>query len=65
MKNNELARRLCAAFLSYQMGIGIEYAYKNYVAKTPGEFWQALSAVVLEQYKAWQSEIAARIKDSK
>jgi hypothetical protein len=40
----ELARRLCAAFISYQLGVGIATQYK----KTPenvGDLWYFLAAL--------------------
>src|SRR5690242_17335007 len=42
--DKELARRLCAAFVSHQMGVGIATQYK----KTPedvGELWYFLAAL--------------------
>ena len=42
--DKELARRLCAAFVSYQMGVGIATQYK----KTPedvGDLWYFLAAL--------------------
>jgi hypothetical protein len=41
--NSELGRRLCAAYISYRMGIGVEYALKKYVSDTPGQFWLSLA----------------------
>ena len=45
--DKELARRLCAAFISYQMGISITTQYK----KTPeevGDLWYFLAALAKE-----------------
>jgi hypothetical protein len=42
--NRELARRLCAAFISQQMGVGVATQYK----KTPedvGDLWYFLAAL--------------------
>ena len=42
--DKELARRLCAAFISYQMGVSITTQYK----KTPeevGDLWYFLAAL--------------------
>jgi hypothetical protein len=42
--DQELARRLCAAFISYQLGVGIATQYK----KTPenvGDLWYFLAAL--------------------
>ena len=42
--DQELARRLCAAFISYQLGIGVATQYK----KTPedvGDLWYFLAAL--------------------
>lgn len=42
----ELARRLCAAFISQQRGIGLEYALKRYVPDQIGPYWIGLASVV-------------------
>ena len=45
--DTELARRFCAAFVSYQLGIGIATQYK----KTPeevGDLWYFLAALAKE-----------------
>jgi len=42
--DQELARRLCAAFISYQLGVGVATQYK----KTPedvGDLWYLLAAL--------------------
>ena len=42
--DQELARRLCAAFISYQLGVGVATQYK----KTPedvGDLWYFLAAL--------------------
>jgi hypothetical protein len=42
--DQELARRLCAAFISYQLGVGVATQYK----KTPedvGDLWYFLISV--------------------
>ena len=57
--DTELARRLCAAFVSYQMGVAIGTQYK----KTPeevGDLWYFLAALATELARAGQS---ARLKD--
>lgn len=45
---DELARRLCAAAISYNLGIkGIDYTLKNHVGEGPiGEYWVALARKV-------------------
>lgn len=46
---NELARRLAAAAISYQLGLrGVDYALKTYVSEEPGELWQELAETVTE-----------------
>ncbi len=49
--NEELGRRLAAAYISYQMGITIGYAYKHYTPqdKPVGSFWVNLA----EQVTQW------------
>ena len=45
--DKELARRLCAAFLSYQMGVTVATQYKN----TPddvGDLWYFLASLAKE-----------------
>lgn len=37
---NDLARYICAGWLAYRMGIGVEYALRRYVPALPGAFWQ-------------------------
>jgi hypothetical protein len=53
--DQELARRLCAAFLSYQLGVSMATQYK----KTPedvGDLWYFLAALA--------KELARRSQDS-
>ena len=59
--DKELARRLCAAYLSRQMGVSITTQYK----KTPedvGDLWYLLAALADTGVKENQ---AARCKDSR
>lgn len=43
----ELGRRLCAAYISYQLGISIGYAYKTHTSpETIGPYWRALASAV-------------------
>ena len=44
--NHELARRLAAAFVSHQLGIGMDYAMKTYVDQSVGAFWLDLAELV-------------------
>ena len=44
--NHELARRLAAAFISHQLGIGMDYAMKTYVDQSVGAFWLDLAELV-------------------
>jgi hypothetical protein len=51
--DRELARRLCAAFVSYQMGVTVATQYK----KTPedvGDLWYFLAALAKELASASQ-----------
>lgn len=40
--DRRLARKLCAAFLSENLGIGMDYALKTYVKEDVGQYWYAL-----------------------
>jgi hypothetical protein len=40
----ELARRLCAAYLSYQMGVTVATQYKN-TPEAVGDLWYFLAAL--------------------
>jgi hypothetical protein len=41
---SELARRFCAALMSYRLGIGMDYALKNYVKNAgENEYWLELA----------------------
>jgi hypothetical protein len=54
--DTELARRLCAAFVSYQLGITIATQYK----KTPedvGDLWYFLAALVKELARESQDTV--------
>jgi hypothetical protein len=54
--NRELARRFCAAFVSYQLGIGIATQYK----KTPeevGDLWYFLAALAGELARESQDAV--------
>jgi hypothetical protein len=45
--DQELARRLCAAFISYQLGVSVATQYNQY-KKTPedvGDLWYFLAAL--------------------
>jgi hypothetical protein len=45
----ELARRLCAAYLSFQMtNKSVDYTLKRYVKRNPGRFWFQLARHVAE-----------------
>ena len=44
----ELARRLAAAYISMQLGISLQYAYKKYTQKGDiGSYWLALARRVV------------------
>lgn len=52
----ELARRMCAAFLSYQLGISVATQYK----KTPedvGDVWYFLAALATELARMKQTDL--------
>ena len=54
--DTELARRLCAAFVSYQLGISIATQYK----KTPedvGDLWYFLAALAKELTRESQNAV--------
>jgi hypothetical protein len=55
--NKELAIRLCAAYLSSQMGIGIEYQYKKLVKEDApiGPFWLQLADDITAHMQAQMS----------
>jgi hypothetical protein len=45
----ELVRRLCAAYLSFQMtNKSVDYTLKRYVKRNPGRFWFQLARHVAE-----------------
>jgi hypothetical protein len=45
----EIARRVAAAYLSYQMGVGLQYCYKRYCESSqPGEFWMEMARKILK-----------------
>lgn len=53
-----LAERLCAAWISCQLRIGLDYALKNYVRPNPnlpGDFWYAIAKAI--RAEAWQAKI--------
>lgn len=47
MGNEELAKRMAAAAISYQMGVTYQTAYKNYITKTPGQLWFLLAELAM------------------
>jgi hypothetical protein len=54
--DGELARRLCAAFVSYQLGVSIATQYK----KTPeevGDLWYFLAALAEKLAREGQDEL--------
>ena len=54
--DKELARRLCAAFVSYQMGVTVATQYKN----TPddvGDLWYFLAALARELARESQNTV--------
>jgi hypothetical protein len=53
--DSELARRFCAAFVSYQLGVGIATQYKKTPAEV-GDLWYFLAA--LAQQLARESQDA-------
>lgn len=65
----ELGRRLCAAFMSVQMGLGLEYTYKRYLAGATapelGPYWiqlaQSDDRVKLDLPKEWEVAIGMTV----
>jgi hypothetical protein len=63
-RNNELGRRLCAAVISYQMGIqSIDYTLKCHVPKEIDSSWgelaaalQIATAVAMDKYTRRENE---------
>ena len=45
--DKELARRLCAAFVSYQLGVTVATQYKN-MPEDVGDLWYFLAALAKE-----------------
>lgn len=45
--DRELARRLCAAFVSYQLGVTVATQYKN-TPEDVGDLWYFLAALAKE-----------------
>ncbi len=45
--DRELARRLCAAFVSYQLGVTVATQYKN-TPEDVGDLWYFLAALTRE-----------------
>lgn len=45
--DRELARRLCAAFVSYQLGVTVATQYKN-TPKDVGDLWYFLASLAKE-----------------
>ena len=54
--NTELARRLCAAFVSYQMGVTVATQYKN-TPKDVGDLWYFLAALTTELARESQNTV--------
>ena len=57
--DRELARRLCAAFVSEQMGLTVTTQYKN-TPEDVGDLWYFLAALTKELARASQN---ARYRD--
>ena len=51
--DTELARRLCAAFVSYQLGISVATQYKK-MPEDVGDLWYFLAALAKELASASQ-----------
>jgi hypothetical protein len=59
--DQELARRLCAAFISYQLGVGVATQYK----KTPedlGDLWYFLAALAKKLVTEGQEASYSRLQ---
>ena len=54
--DRELARRFCAAFVSYQLGIGIATQYKK-MPEEVGDLWYFLAALAQELARESQDAV--------
>ena len=54
--DRELARRLCAAFVSEQMGVTVATQYKN-TPEDVGDLWYFLAALTKELARASQNAL--------
>ncbi len=64
-REKELARRFYIAFLSYNLGIGMQYAYKTYLEKDQdvGPMWHYLAQAADEIHTANMEEASKRIME--
>jgi hypothetical protein len=53
--DRELARRLCAAFVSYQMGVSVATQYKK-MPEDVGDLWYFMAALATELAGATQDD---------
>lgn len=64
-RTTELARRICAAFISYQLGVRPEYYYKRYVMEEAdgvvGELWHEMARQCATLFDAAQEQINERV----
>jgi hypothetical protein len=54
--DRELARRLCAAFVSYQLGVTVATQYKN-TPEDVGDLWYFLAALARESATTSQNSL--------
>lgn len=48
---DELARRLCAAYMSIQMGISLSHCYTAYMKDRPvGGYWSQVAEKITEEH---------------
>ncbi len=54
----ELARRLCCAFVSYNLGMSYETCRKQYLSSPIGEYWQDLAERVVDDVSAGRMKVS-------
>lgn len=63
-REKEIARRFFAAFMSYQLGIGMEYTYKKYLEKGAdvGAMWHELAQYADKLHAAAMNKLSEQMK---
>jgi hypothetical protein len=64
-REKELARRFYISFLSYNLGIGMQYAYKTYLEKDQdvGAMWHYLAKAADEIHAMNMEEASKRLTE--